>query len=116
MTGEPKKISFGPWMLGALGVLARFKGLRGTAFDIFGRSAERQHERQLIVDYEKLIEELIAGLNQETHRLAIALATIPEHIRGYGHVKERHLAAAKKREAELLATFRNPAPQSRAAQ
>ncbi len=115
-TGHLQKRSFGSWMLRAFGLLARLKGLRGTTFDLFGRSPERRAERDLITAYEALIAELIGGLTPENHRLAVALAAIPEQIRGYGHVKDRHLAEAKRREAELLAAFRTPTPQSRAAE
>src|SRR6266700_8070552 len=77
-TGEPKKSSYGPWMMGAFRVLARMKGLRGTAFDIFGRSAERKLERALIADYESLIDELLPRLAARNHALAVELASIPE--------------------------------------
>ena len=109
-TGEPRKSSYGPWMMGAFRVLAKMKGLRGTAFDVFGRSAERQLERALITDYESLIDELLPRLAAHNHSLAVELASIPEHIRGYGHVKERHLKAAKAKEAELIAAFRAAKP------
>jgi indolepyruvate ferredoxin oxidoreductase len=109
-TGHLKKRKFGPWMMSAFRVLASLKGLRGTALDIFGRTPERRMERQLIVDYFALIEEIVATLTPANHRLAVALAGIPEHIRGYGHVKEAHLKTAKAREAELLAQYRAPTP------
>jgi indolepyruvate ferredoxin oxidoreductase len=109
VTGAAKKSEFGPWMLTAFRVLARMKGLRGTALDLFGRTDERRMERQLIADYERTIEELLAKLDRDRHATAVAIASIPEEIRGYGHVKQRHLKAAKAREAELLAAFRSPA-------
>jgi indolepyruvate ferredoxin oxidoreductase len=109
-TGIAKKSEFGPWVLTAFKVLAKLKGLRGTALDVFGRTEERRIERQLIVDYEKTIDELLARLRRENYSTAVAIASIPEEIRGYGHVKARHLAAAKAKEAELLAAFRSPAP------
>jgi indolepyruvate ferredoxin oxidoreductase len=105
-TGEPKKISFGPWMLSAFAVLAKFKFLRGTAFDPFGYTAERQMERRLISDYEGLLEELLEHLKPANHHVAVALAMIPEKIRGFGPVKQRHLAAAKAEEASLREQFR----------
>ena len=113
-TGEPTKKSYGPWMMSAFRVLAKMKSLRGTAFDIFGRTAERKLERQLVTDYEALIAELLPRLTTHNHALAVKLAGIPELIRGYGHVKERHLKAAKAKEAELVAAFRaaKPAPAS----
>jgi indolepyruvate ferredoxin oxidoreductase len=109
-TGEPRKMSFGPWMLKAFGVLAKFKGLRGTAFDLFGYTHERKLERQLIVDYVKLLDEILAGLSPANHATAVGLATLPGKIRGFGHVKARHLEAVRKEEAELLARFRSPEP------
>ncbi|NNM71065.1 indolepyruvate ferredoxin oxidoreductase family protein [Enterovirga aerilata] len=109
-TGEPRKMSFGPWMLKAFGMLAKLKGLRGTPFDIFGYTHERKVERQLVADYVKLLDEILAGLTPANHATAVGLAALPGKIRGFGHVKARHLAAAKKEEAELLARFRSPEP------
>ena len=109
-TGVPRKREFGPWMLTVLRLLARLKRLRGTPFDVFGMSAERKLERRLIAEYESCVSELIAGLEPENHGLAVEIASIPEQIRGFGHVKERHLKAAREREAELLAAFRRAAP------
>ena len=98
----PTKREYGGWMMTLFGVLARGKFLRGTAFDPFGRAHERRVERRLIVDYETLVAELCAGLSAPRHALAVELASIPEKIRGFGHVKSRHLAVAKAAEAELL--------------
>lgn len=106
-TGLPRKISFGPWMMSAFGLLAKLKGLRGTAFDIFGYSEERRTERRLIADYEVLIAEILERLNPQNQALCVALAAIPEKIRGFGHVKERHLQQAKAEEAELLNRLRD---------
>ena len=106
-TGEPKKISFGPWILKAFALLAKFRFLRGTVFDPFGYTAERKMERRLISDYEQLLEELVARLTPVNHHVAVALATIPEKIRGYGPIKQRHLAAAKAEEAALREEFRS---------
>ncbi|AXK83107.1 indolepyruvate ferredoxin oxidoreductase family protein [Pseudolabrys taiwanensis] len=105
LTGEPKKMTFGPWMLKAFGVLAKFKVLRGTPLDIFGYSEERRTERKLIADYEALLEKLMAELTPDNHQTAVALASIPEKIRGYGPVKARHLTAAKAEEAGLREQF-----------
>jgi indolepyruvate ferredoxin oxidoreductase len=109
-TGEPRKTTYGPWMMSAFRVLAKMKGLRGGPFDLFGRTEERRRERQLITDYEALIDELLPRLAPYNHSIAVELASIPEHIRGYGHVKERHLKAAKAREAELVASYRAARP------
>ncbi|MEO8740248.1 MAG: DUF6537 domain-containing protein, partial [Casimicrobiaceae bacterium] len=109
-TGEAKKSTYGPWMMSGFRVLAKLKGLRGTVFDIFGRTAERRMERQLITDYEALINEILPHLASHNHIIAVELASIPEHIRGYGHVKDRHLKAAKAKEAELVAAYRGAKP------
>jgi indolepyruvate ferredoxin oxidoreductase len=115
-TGVPRKISFGPWMMTGYKVLAKLKGLRGTAFDVFGYTHERRTERQLIADYEALVSEIVAKLSPDNHALAVGLANIPEKIRGFGHVKARHLDVAKKEEAALLAEFRaGPKPEMKLA-
>jgi len=112
-----KKMSFGPWMLRAFKVLASLRFLRGTAFDPFGRSVERRTERALIRDYEEMLDEILAGLTPENHHLAVGIASIPEKIRGFGHVKARHLTAAKAEEAALLDQYRaGPAPLLKAAE
>ncbi len=116
-TGELEKQEFGPWMMAAFRVLARLKFLRGTPLDILGRSAERKQERRLIAEYEAMVDELCNGLSARNHEIAIAIASVPEHIRGYGHVKEEHLEKAKAEEAALLRAFRDPnAPQAQAAE
>ena len=109
-TGEPKKMSFGPWMLKAFAVLAKFKFLRGTALDPFGYTAERQRERRLVSEYEQLLEEICERLTPNNHRFAVELAMVPEKIRGFGPVKQRHLVAAKAEEAALREQFRTGAP------
>jgi indolepyruvate ferredoxin oxidoreductase len=109
-TGLPRKMSFGPWLLPSFRVLAKMKFLRGTALDPFGRSLERQTERKLVQDYETMLDELLARLTPENHHLAVGLAVIPEKIRGFGHVKQQHLTAAKADEAALLEQFRAGAP------
>ena len=115
-SGHLIKREFGPWMLPVMKVLARLRGLRGTAFDPFGRTPERRRERQLIADYETLMDEVLAGLDAESHALAIGLASVPEGIRGYGHVKERHLKVAEAHQAQLLQAFRNPESRKTAAE
>ncbi|TAJ31113.1 MAG: indolepyruvate ferredoxin oxidoreductase family protein, partial [Reyranella sp.] len=115
-TGQLIKQEFGSWMLPAFRMLAKLKGLRGTAFDIFGYTEERRTERQLIADYEALVAELLQGLSAENHALAVKLANIPDDIRGYGHVKHAHLEKAKKKEADLLVQWRNPEAMKAAAE
>jgi indolepyruvate ferredoxin oxidoreductase len=111
-TGRLKKRPYGPWVLSAFRLLARLKRLRGTPLDPFGYGADRRIERQLIADYEAVVEELLQGLSQGNHALAVEIAGIPEQIRGFGHVKARHLEPAKRREADLLGLWRAPAPAS----
>jgi indolepyruvate ferredoxin oxidoreductase len=114
--GELLKQSYGPWMRKAFGLLARMKGLRGTAFDIFGNTEERRTERALIVEYRACIDELLERLSSDNLALAVEIARIPEEIRGYGHVKERHLQAARPKWSGLMAQWRNPgAPAQRQA-
>jgi indolepyruvate ferredoxin oxidoreductase len=116
-TGEPRKMTFGPWIFPLFGLLAKFKFLRGTAFDPFGYSTERTTERALVRDYEALLDEVLAKLNGDNHHIAVGLAAIPEKIRGFGHVKMRHLKAAKADETALLDQFRaGPAPLLKAAE
>jgi indolepyruvate ferredoxin oxidoreductase len=117
VTGLPKKMTFGPWMLSAFRILAKLKVLRGTALDPFGYTAERKTERRLIADYEALLDEVLSRLNSDNHHLAVGLAAIPDKIRGFGHVKQRHLQAAKADEAALLEQFRaGPTPLLKAAE
>lgn len=102
-TGQPRKRSFGPWMLKAFGLLATFKFLRGSALDPFGYSEERRLERELIGCYEDNLEAVLAHLRGDNYRVAVAIAELPEQIRGYGHVKEAGLAKAREHEAQLRA-------------
>jgi indolepyruvate ferredoxin oxidoreductase len=115
-TGHLLKREFGPWMLPMFRLLAKLKGLRGTAFDPFGYTAERKQERALIGQYEGLIDELLSCLTPANHALALKLASVPDDIRGYGHVKDAHLEKAKRKEADLLAQWRNPASLKQAAE
>ncbi|MGZ5238703.1 MAG: indolepyruvate ferredoxin oxidoreductase family protein [Caldimonas sp.] len=104
--GELQKRRFGPWMLKAFGVLARMKGLRGTPFDPFGRTEERRIERALVAEYRESIEEVLRTLGPANLALAIEIARVPEMIRGYGHVKSRHLEAARPKWDALMADWR----------
>jgi indolepyruvate ferredoxin oxidoreductase len=106
--GLPRKSSFGPWMLKVFRVLAMLKGLRGSALDIFGKTEERRRERALLASYEQLVDEIARTVTPDNHALALALLSLPEKIRGYGHVKERSMHAAQAEEAALLARYRAP--------
>jgi indolepyruvate ferredoxin oxidoreductase len=113
--GHLVKQEFGPWMMKAFGVLSKLKGLRGTALDPFGRTEERRTERALIQEYRRTVEALLPKLTGENLAQAVAIASIPEDIRGFGHVKERNLHAAKRKEAGLVAAFHDGGAASRAA-
>jgi indolepyruvate ferredoxin oxidoreductase len=115
LTGEPRKMRFGGWVLPLFRVLKSLKGLRGTLFDPFGYTAERRTERALIAEYEATIEQLLAKLTPANHALAVQLGSLPEEIRGFGHIKMRNIAAARKKHAELLARFEHPEVQRAAA-
>ena len=117
-TGELKKASYGPWLLPLLRILAKLRFLRGTSLDIFGYTAERRTERQLIEDYEKLLrEQVLPALTSGNHSIAVSLASLPESIRGYGHVKERNLKLATTEQQRLLARYgsKPPSPQQQRA-
>jgi indolepyruvate ferredoxin oxidoreductase len=109
-SGEPRKMQFGRWMLPIFRLLAKGKRLRGTAWDAFGYTQERKLERQMIGDYEVLLDEIVERLSPQTHATAVRLASLPLDIKGFGHIKLRNYKAAKAREAGLLAQLRNPAP------
>lgn len=113
--GELLKKPYGPWMRSAFAVLAKLKGLRGTALDPFGRTEERRTERALIGEYRACIEELLRTLSAANLAQAVEIARIPEEIRGYGHVKARHLAAARAKWETLMAQWRGGAPARQAA-
>ncbi|MDO8455794.1 MAG: indolepyruvate ferredoxin oxidoreductase family protein [Burkholderiaceae bacterium] len=100
--GELQKQQFGPWMLTSFRLLAKLKGLRGTAFDPFGRSQERQMERELIADYTRSMETVMQRLNAENMSTALEIARIPEQIKGFGHVKDKSLVAARTRWEALM--------------
>lgn len=104
-SGHLIKREFGSWMLPVFKVLAKFKFLRGTAFDPFGRTAERKMERQLIADYEEQIAHLLAGLNKDKLALAVELAGLPHFIRGYGHVKEANVKTVQRSAANVMKNF-----------
>ena len=106
--GELQKKKFGPAMLTAFKVLARLKGLRGTALDMFGRTAERRTERALIVEYRASLDEVLAALDADRLAAAVEIARIPELIKGYGHVKERNLQAARVQWQALMQQWRAP--------
>ena len=108
VTGHLQKKQYGEWMTKAFKRLAGLKRFRGSALDVFGKTAERQMERQLIEDYVALLEQIVAKLSPANHAAAVALASVPDEIRGYGHVKEKSVAAARTLQAERLKAFLAP--------
>jgi indolepyruvate ferredoxin oxidoreductase len=104
--GHLIKKQYGPWIFSAMRVLAKFKFLRGTAFDVFGRTEERKMERALVTEYEALIKEVLAGLTPQKLALAVELANLPDSMRGFGHVKDNNVKAARIKWNALLARWR----------
>jgi len=113
--GHLVKQEYGAWVFTAFKLLKRLKFLRGGAFDIFGKTEERRMERQLIVDYRNTIDELLTSLAVSNHSLAVEIARLPEHIRGYGHVKEDHVGKVRTKWDALMHTWRDPAAERTAA-
>ena len=111
VTGHLIKQQFGPWMRSAFGWLTKFKGLRGGSLDLFGKTEERRQERQMIDDYIKELDGICAALSTANHAAAVALASVPDEVRGYGHVKEKSVAEATVLRAQRVQAFRNPPPQ-----
>ncbi len=106
--GELQKEKYGPAMLTGFRYLAKLKGLRGTALDIFGRSDERKAERALIGEYRASLDEVLGRLAADNHALAVDIARLPDKIKGYGHVKERNLVAARQQWQALMQQWRAP--------
>jgi indolepyruvate ferredoxin oxidoreductase len=104
-TGLPRKTTFGSWMMTVFKGLAMMRFLRGTWADPFGYTMERKTERQLITDYERLLSQILTSLSPDNHALSVELASLPEHIRGFGHVKARHLKNYEIQKRELLTRF-----------
>ena len=104
-TGKPTKVQFGPWMLKAFGLLAKFKFLRGSKLDPFGYFEERRMERGLIEKYFETMELLLRELDSDNHALAVEIAELPMAIRGYGHVKHENVQQATAKLEALLAEW-----------
>ena len=100
-TGHLRKRAYGSYMLPIFHMLAKLRGLRGTWIDPFGYTEERRTERRLIEAYFDSVDGLASELVLDRHATAVEIARIPERIRGFGHVKERNLAVAKRAEADL---------------
>jgi len=114
-SGRPKKRAFGAWTMQLFKILASLKGLRGTAFDPFGYTAERRMERRLIEDYRMLIERIAPQLNPSNLKAAEELAAAAAQVAGYGPVKDASLAEYESKLPSLLQAFESASTQSRAA-
>jgi indolepyruvate ferredoxin oxidoreductase len=116
VSGHLRKRRYGPWAMTAFRWLAKARRLRGTVLDPFGWTAERRTERALIGAYEALLDEVLEGLSAERLPLAVELASLPEGIRGFGHVKEANLARVRERWSRLLDRWRAREPVALAAE
>jgi indolepyruvate ferredoxin oxidoreductase len=103
--GELQKQEYGPWAFTAFKWLAKLRFVRGTVFDVFGKTDERKQERALLVQYETMLTQVVQGLNSSNHAAALAWAKLPEEVRGFGHVRERHLVAMQAKWAQNKAAF-----------
>jgi indolepyruvate ferredoxin oxidoreductase len=99
--GELVKQVYGPAVRTAMRWLAPLKVLRGTAWDVFGRTEERRMERKLVADYQSTLDDVVARLNASNHAMAVELARLPDGIKGFGHVKARNTKAVSVRWAQL---------------
>jgi indolepyruvate ferredoxin oxidoreductase len=116
--GHLRKRSFGPWMMGGFWLLSKLRFLRATRLDLFGRTPERRWERELLADYEAVLDRIAAELSPHNYAVATALADYPKKIRGFGHVKEAQARPALAERERLLAAFSaaQPAPFAEAAE
>ncbi|MEI5681163.1 MULTISPECIES: indolepyruvate ferredoxin oxidoreductase family protein [unclassified Mesorhizobium] len=103
--GKPRKSSFGPWMMKGFRILAGLKGLRGSPLDVFGYTAERRMERDLLARYERDLDLIGTSLVAEKIEAATALASVPALIRGYGHVKAASATKAAGERERLVERF-----------
>jgi indolepyruvate ferredoxin oxidoreductase len=107
--GKPRKMALpAAWLMPGMRVLARLRRIRGRWYDPFGHTEERRLERRLARDYEAMIDGLLPALNADNHALALAIASVPEGIRGFGHVKLANLATANARWRELRERWHAP--------
>jgi len=98
--GRPRKKEFGAWMLPVFRVLASMRGLRGGAFDVFGYTGERKMERDLIVEFETLLEQVLPALHAKNLGAATQLVQLFMNIRGYGPVKEESVTVVREKVAK----------------
>ena len=101
-TRRPKKVRFGPWFFMVFRLLAKFKFLRGCMFDPFGYTADRKFEQELIVNYERLVDELMPRLNAGKVSAIAEILLLPEKIRGFGYVKANNAKMVAAEQQRLL--------------
>jgi indolepyruvate ferredoxin oxidoreductase len=106
--GELLKRTYGPWMQTVFRLLAPLKRLRGGALDVFGYTEERRHERALATEYRTALESILPKLNTDNLATAVAFARLPEQIRGFGHIKARHMAAVHQQWTVMLGQYHKP--------
>jgi indolepyruvate ferredoxin oxidoreductase len=114
-TGHPRKRAYGAWTMRAFGLLAKLRFLRGSALDVFGNTDERRMERQLIANYEADVARILECLNNASLADAVALASLPERIRGFGHIKAASVASAALERERLRASLGLDSSQAAAA-
>ena len=105
-SGRARTMELGGWVMPLFGLMRHFRFLRGTRLDLFGYTDERQMERQLIKEYESVLNELVAGLSVENQETAVEIAALPQKIRGFGIVKRNNVEQAQAEQIELLRKFR----------
>ncbi len=104
--GLPKKRVFSAWMFKAFGVLAKFKGLRGSVWDVFSYSAERKAERALLTQFNEDLDDFLLVLDADNIALITEIIALVEEVRGFGHVKEQAIAQYRVRRQQLLGRLR----------
>ena len=100
--GRPKKRRFGPWMFRAFRLLAKLRGLRGTAIDPFRYSADRKLDRAMLKDYQSLVDRIGRELNASNYETLLQLAELPADVRGYGPVREQAAESIREKQTQLI--------------
>jgi indolepyruvate ferredoxin oxidoreductase len=106
--GWKRKIRFGAWFRPMLAALSSLKGLRGTPLDVFGYAEVRRVERGLIGEYRRMIETALGRLGPQNHDTAVAIAELPDEIRGYERIKLDNVRRVREKAEQLLATLSQP--------
>ncbi|MCW3063396.1 MAG: indolepyruvate ferredoxin oxidoreductase family protein [Solirubrobacterales bacterium] len=99
--GYDRKIELGRWFDPAFRVLRAMRRLRGTRLDLFGYARVRRVERELVREFEGLLEGLLRRLSPSNHAAAVELARLPDMVRGYEEIKLGNVARYRQRSEEL---------------